>query len=95
MFGKEQRDFANITDGSSNTIWAVEVNPELAVPWTQPADWTPNERNPMEGLGGVNAGGFIATMVDGSVHFVSNNIDPESWQAMLTINGGEVANLDD
>ncbi len=92
MFGKEGRDFADLKDGSSNTVWTVETNPDHAVEWTKPEDWTPNERNPLEGLGGVNAGGFIVTMVDGSVRFISNNVDSETWKAMLTIDGGEVAN---
>jgi type II secretory pathway pseudopilin PulG len=92
MFGPEPKGFGEITDGTSNTVLTVEVNPDHAVNWTQPEDWTPNERNPMEGLGGVNPGGFIVSFADGSVHFISNNVDPETWKALLTIGGGDVVN---
>ena len=92
MFGKQAKGFAEITDGLSNTVATVEVNPNQAVNWTEPKDWTPDERNPMQGLGSVNPGGFIVSMGDGSVRFISSNLDPETWKALLTTNGGEVAN---
>lgn len=90
MFTDEQRGFGDITDGSSNTALMVEVNPDHAVHWTQPQDWAPDERNPLKGLGGVNQGGFIVSFADGSVHFISNNVNPETWKALLTIGGGDV-----
>jgi prepilin-type processing-associated H-X9-DG protein len=34
--------------------------------------------------------GVNASMADGSVRFVRNTIDLFTWQAMSTINGGEV-----
>ena len=36
-----------------------------------------------------HAGGVNASMVDGSVHFVSNTIDLEIWRAASTADGGE------
>jgi len=36
-----------------------------------------------------HAGGVNASMVDGSVHFVSNTIDLEVWRAASTADGGE------
>jgi prepilin-type processing-associated H-X9-DG protein len=36
-------------------------------------------------------GGVNACMVDGSVHFVSNNIDVNLWQALISANGADVA----
>ena len=38
-------------------------------------------------MGGVNA-----AMVDGSVRFIRNTINPTVWQAMGTKGGGEVIN---
>ena len=80
MFGSAGRTFAEITDGSSNTAWIVEANQDQAVTWTEPRDWTPNESNPMEGLGRVNPGGFIVTFVDGSVRFINNRRRPENME---------------
>lgn len=93
MFGSAGRTFAEITDGSSNTAWIVEANQDQAVTWTEPRDWTPNESNPMDGLGRVNPGGFIVTFVDGSVRFINNDVDQKTWKSLLTIGGGEVSNL--
>lgn len=91
-FTDKKRSFESITDGTSNTILMVEVDDTHAVPWTKPEDWQPSDRNPLEGLGSVNPGGFIVTMMDGSSRFISNGIDPETWKALLTTGGGEVTN---
>ena len=90
MFGKEPRKFADITDGSSNTALAVEVDFENAVPWTQPADFKMDKNNPLNGIGRINPGGFIVTFADGSVHFISNSVDPETWKNLLTIGDGNI-----
>src|SRR5207248_2635065 len=37
-----------------------------------------------------HAGGINAALCDGSVRFISNTIDLKTWQAMGTMNGGEV-----
>lgn len=89
-FGKEPLAISDITDGSSNTALMVEVDSELAVEWTRPADFEADERNPMQGLGRVQAGGFIASMADGSTQFISRSMDQQTWLDMLTIAGGEI-----
>ncbi len=88
-FNKTGRTFQEYRDGSSNTVLTVEANPEQAVEWTKPADWSFDPKRPLEGLGKAQPGGFIVSMADGSVQVVSPDIDPESWKALLTINGGE------
>ena len=88
-FGKDPLQFSDITDGTSTTAMIVEVNPTHAVEWTKPQDWTPDERNPMDGLGRVNPGGFIVTLMDGSTQFLSNQTDPEVWKSMWSISGGD------
>ncbi len=44
-------------------------------------------------IGCTNAGGVNASMLDGSVRFVSNTIDLETWRAMSTGDGGETESL--
>ena len=58
----------SITDGTVNTLFAVEVKPELEVPWTAPQDYVFDRQSPAAGLANQD-GGFVAGMADGSVHF--------------------------
>ena len=73
------------------------------------APWDENQfRPPMPCHGEVNgarwgaacyparsdhSGGVNASMLDGSVRFVSNTIDLETWRAMSTGDGGETESL--
>ena len=84
--GHGMREF---TDGTSTTILVVEVAPERAVYWTQPEDFPFNPENPLDGLGGVEDGGFQTTFADGSVKFISTALEAETIKAMFTRNGGE------
>ena len=40
-------------------------------------------------------GGVNVCMADGSVHFVTNNIDLAIWQALISANGGEMVSIGD
>jgi prepilin-type processing-associated H-X9-DG protein len=37
-----------------------------------------------------HTGGVNLVLADGSVHFISNNISLANWQALSTMNGGEI-----
>jgi hypothetical protein len=80
---------AEIIDGTSNTIVLVEAARDQAVEWTKPDDWEYNPANPKAGLGGIRPGGWIAGFADGSVHFISQEIDEGALKAMFTRAGGE------
>lgn len=80
-----------ITDGTSNTIMAGGVD-EASIPaWGDPE----NGRDPADGFaGGPNAfggvtGGAQVLMSDGSVRFISADIDPETARRLATPAGGE------
>lgn len=83
-----------ITDGTSNTIMAGEVGSNFMA-WGDPE----NRRDPANGFGpapnqfGVAApaiGGVQMCLADGSVRFVSENIDPQVLKALATPAGGEM-----
>jgi len=92
--GTEGRRVAEVRDGSSNTIMVVEVNPDEAVIWTKPEDWQLDPDEPPAGLGHAHPAGFIAGFADGSVRTIPADVDPEVFQALCTIAGGEAASSD-
>lgn len=81
--------FGKITDGTSNTIMAVEADDLAAVIWTKPDDWEWDDKNPLAGLGGMRPNGFLVAMCDGSVRFVSRMVDRTMLKALFTKSGGE------
>ncbi|MFK7766791.1 MAG: DUF1559 domain-containing protein [Mariniblastus sp.] len=96
MFGgKKGRTFADFTDGSSNTAWLVEADASAAVEWTRPVDLEIDPKDPKKHLNGVYPGGFTVSLADGSTRFIGNNIDPEIWMNLLTIDDGNVVDMND
>jgi len=88
--GKEKVSISDITDGSSNTIMAVEVADYAAVTWTSPEDYEYDEDFPASDLLGTRPEGFIAAYCDGSVRLIGNGGDSDWLKAHFTRNGGEV-----
>ena len=80
----------DVSDGTSNTIMAVEADSDHAVIWTKPDDLEIDMDEPLDGLAESRFGGFCVLMCDGAVRFVSNNIDPDLFLCLLTRAGGEV-----
>jgi hypothetical protein len=78
----------DITDGSSNTILAVEAKP--TIPWTKPEDLEYDPKKPLPKFGGYFPEGFNAALCDGSVRFIANSIAEQTMRALITRNGGEV-----
>ena len=84
--------FRDITDGLTNTIFVGEVATGFK-PWADPT----NVRDPALGLGkspeqfgGPYPRGVNFLLCDGSVHFISENIDPKILKALATPAGGEL-----
>jgi hypothetical protein len=91
----ETTRFANITDGTSNTIWIVKTLPENAVPWTAPQDYQYDPANPAAGLVRSPDDTFEVGMVDGSVRNLSGDISIEILKALFTRSSGEIVDPDD
>lgn len=85
----EVEGLAQITDGMSNTIAVLETPDFLAVPWSQPADLELDAEDLLIGWRSVGYEGFHVAMVDGAVRYLSANVDPETFAALLTPGGQE------
>ncbi|MFT5326693.1 MAG: prepilin-type processing-associated H-X9-DG protein [Planctomycetaceae bacterium] len=96
----EPRNPAGIKDGASNTLAVVEAA-GLNIIWTEPRDANV-DREPLginfKGKGEFDSpglmsawhlGGAQATFADGSVRFISQDIDPAVLKALTTVDGGE------
>lgn len=86
----EPSGFRDVTDGTSNTIMAIETTPDVAVPWTAPEDYQIDEDDPHANLFLDNI--TQALFGDGSVHVLSEQIDANLLNALYTRAGGEVVN---
>ena len=81
---------AEVTDGTSNTIFVVDAADKLAVPWTKPADYTYDPKDPAAGLAYRYGNVVLALFVDGSVQPLPKTIGVQAMLALFTRNGGEV-----
>ncbi|MEX0703302.1 MAG: DUF1559 domain-containing protein [Planctomycetales bacterium] len=83
--------FQDITDGLHNTIMAVVVPEEKAVPWTKPEDFVFDPKEPFKGLGGkMPAEGLLVVACDTRVHLLPPDTTPEMFSALCTRSGGEL-----
>ena len=88
---------ATVTDGTSNTLMAVEANE--AVVWTQPEGLKATKvgdatGSPLFGAGSKHPGGFNALFADGSVRFIKMTVNRITLQALISRAGGEVISSD-
>ena len=82
-----------MTDGLSNTLMIVEAGE--AVPWYKPDVLAYDGKLPLPQLGAKDADRFLAVMGDGSVReFRPSKLGEKSLRALITINGGEVVEID-
>ncbi len=91
-FGRRTR-LQDIGDGASNTIAILGVTGEVGA-WAagghatvRPLTTRPYVNGP-DGFGSGQLGGMLAGMADGSVRFISKDIDPEVIELLATINSG-------
>jgi hypothetical protein len=84
--------FAQITDGSSNTIMVAEA--AEGVPWTKPDELEFDPMKELPRLGKAFKGGFHAAFGDGSVRFLRETLPAQTLKALITKSGGEVVSID-
>ncbi|MGI8982371.1 MAG: DUF1559 domain-containing protein [Pirellulaceae bacterium] len=90
--GSEATSFAKVTDGTSNTIGVLEADAEHAVIWTKPDDLKIDWKEAKKGLHFWKSGAssvFLAAFGDGSVHALSEKLDPATLKRLLQMNDGE------
>ena len=89
---------ADIRDGTSNTIIAMEVSGPR-IHWLEPRDMSIDEAvdyiiDPAAGgYSHPHPGGVNVLMADGSVHFISRTIDPQLLVLLMTRNDGQPVNI--
>ena len=93
-FNRKTR-FRDITDGTSNTMMISEATGEYG-PWISGGNATIRSLtkkpyiNGPDGIGGPYRGGCNIGLADGSVRFVSENIDPTVFERLSTMADGQV-----
>lgn len=89
MFGSSKKpQLQTVTDGTSNTIMVVEA--KTSIPWTKPEDFEYATNGKLPPFGGYSEEGYNVVFGDGSVRFLSKNIDEKMLRMLLTPRGGEV-----
>jgi type II secretory pathway pseudopilin PulG len=88
--------FSDVSDGTSNTVMVIEMT-GISGSWAAPIDPKMEELSLTFGKGpgqfqSVYPGGTNVGMSDGSVRFVSEQLDAESWRRLLLRNDGQVVN---
>ena len=81
---------ASITDGTSNTILAVETT--KGIPWTKPEDLDYESGKPLPLIGGFYEEGTNVAFADGSVRFLSKTLKDTLLRSFITARGGEIIN---
>ena len=97
---QDPRSFSDFADGTSNTLAVVEAA-GLNIVWTEPRDSEVSYGNLGINLTGPNPdespalisawhrGGGHVLLADGSVRYVSDDIDPKVLKALTTVDGND------
>jgi hypothetical protein len=90
---KDVVTFSTILDGTSNTVFLVEVKPENAVPWTKPQDYDYDPKKPLAGIQLDSDGKFVIGMGDGSALMLGDNLPVETYDFLFRRSDGNAIRL--
>ena len=79
--------FADISDGTSNTILCVAAGADTAEAWTKPGGLAFDPKAPRKSLGNVGKELWVV-MCDGSTTRISPELDDTTFANLITINDG-------
>ena len=82
--GEDGPRILDISDGTANTIMAVEADADHAVIWTKPEDLEIDLEHPLKGLAGSRIGGFFAALPTGGFERYLDDIDASLFLKLLT-----------
>ncbi len=83
-----------VRDGSSQTAALVVAAPNRAVPWTKPADFTPDPTDPTAGLARDHEGKITLVTLDATIRRIRpDELTTEQWNNLFGIADGEKVNL--
>jgi Protein of unknown function (DUF1559) len=86
--GKKTRNIRDITDGTSNTIMAFDVDESKAVTWTRPDDYPVAPKMKFAGVFRPAVGKILAAFFDGSVRQLSARTPDETLWLYVCPNDG-------
>ncbi len=89
-FGDKPIGFAQILDGTANTILAVEANEDAAVNWSAPQDIPFDPALDVNAVGNLRPDGFNALLLDGSVMFFPNSIEQQALKNWIQKSDGNI-----
>ena len=81
--------FGFLSDGSSNTIFCAEANPDSAIEWTKPADIPFDAETLITQVGKIGPKSFNVSFCDGSVRTLPNDVDPQALRLLIQRNDGK------
>ncbi|GAB5441489.1 MAG: hypothetical protein Fues2KO_18380 [Fuerstiella sp.] len=90
--GSEAPAIRNCTDGTSNTLLAVEAGPDTAEAWTKPGGLKFEGENGIKLLGKIGES-FLGLRVDGSVNLIPADINPETLDLLIQPADGQVVDF--
>ena len=77
--------YGQIPDGSSNTLLMINVPDSMAVEWTKPVEFAPDDT----ALKLILSNRVSSLFADGSTRTIPEGISVEKFKTILTRNGGE------
>jgi hypothetical protein len=99
IFGYNRKTaLADVRDGASHTIMMIQVR-DVFGPWIQGGGATVRAAQSQpyigatSGFGSPGDTGVMTIFADGSVRFISKDVDPKVFEALCTMNGGETVDV--